>query len=126
MIGRLVGPGRAVGVLTIERRSLTPAHLAAAGVSAGAPVVVAGLEDAGAGCFTRQILGDEAELDVAAARAEHRAAARALVTEHPEVAAIVLECANMPPYRPDVQAASGRPVWDLTDLVRLVLAGGPG
>jgi hypothetical protein len=123
LVTRLCGPGRTVGILTIERRSLTPAHLAAAGIGPATPVAVGGMEEAGAGLFARQILDDEPELDVDLCRAEHRAAARRLVAEHPEVAAIVLECANMPPYRADVQAVTGRPVWDLTDLVRLVHAG---
>ena len=123
LIARMVGPGRAVGVLTIERRSLRPAHQAGAGAHPDVPVVVGGLDEVADGRFHRQILEDETELDVATARAEHREAARRLVAAHPEVAAIVLECANMPPYRADVQGASGRPVWDLTDLVRLVLAG---
>ena len=125
LVARLAGPGRPIGILTIERRSLTPAHLAAAGIGPAVPVVVGGMEDAGAGHFARQILEDEPELDVEACRAEHRAAARQLVAEHPEIAAIVLECANMPPYRADVQAVTGRPVWDLTDLIHLVMGSGP-
>jgi len=32
-----------------------------------------------------------------------------LVAEHPEIGAIVLECTNMPPYRADIQAATGLP-----------------
>ena len=43
-----------------------------------------------------------------------------LVAEHPEIGAIVLECTNMPPYRADIQAATGLPVFDITTLVRMV------
>ena len=39
---------------------------------------------------------------------------------HPEVGAIVLECTNMPPFRADVQAATGLPVFDVTSLIRMV------
>jgi len=46
--------------------------------------------------------------------------ARRLVAEHPEIGAIVLECTNMPPYRADIQLATGRPVFDITTLVRMV------
>ena len=35
--------------------------------------------------------------------------ARRLVTEHPEIGAMVFECTNMPPYAADVQAATGLP-----------------
>ena len=111
-----LAPGRSVGILTIERSSLTDAHLRAAGIPATSPVVVRGMEEFG-GYFTEQILDDRYELDVDRCRLEHEAAARSFVEEHPEVGAIVLECANMPPYADAVRRCSGLPVFDLTTLV---------
>ena len=32
---------------------------------------------------------------------------------------IVLECTNMPPYTADIQRETGRPVFDITTLVRM-------
>jgi Asp/Glu/hydantoin racemase len=113
-IAPLLPPGRTVGVLTIERGSLTDAHLRAAGITG--PVVVRGMEEFG-GYFTETILGDELELDVERCRAEHEAAASAFLTDHPEVGAIVLECTNMPPYADAVRRVSGLPVFDLTTMV---------
>src|SRR5262249_43496868 len=69
--------------------------------------------------FTRVLLGDELELDVDLAREEHVRVARRLVAEHPDLGAIVLECTNMPPYTADIQRETGRPVFDITTLVRL-------
>jgi hypothetical protein len=43
-----------------------------------------------------------------------------MVEAHPEIGAIVLECTNMPPYRADIQAVTGLPVFDITTLVRMV------
>ena len=106
--------GRRVGVLTIERSSLTGRHLAAAGLAEDVPVV--GMEEVG-GYFVEAILGDGEELDVPRARAEHLAAAELLVARHPEVGAIVLECTNMPPYAAAIRNATGLPVHDLTTLV---------
>lgn len=106
--------GRKVGVLTIERSSLTPAHAAAAGLPDGVPIV--GMEEVG-GYFVEAILGDGDELDVARARKEHVAAARLLLDRSPEVGAIVLECTNMPPYAQAIREATGLPVHDLTTLV---------
>jgi hypothetical protein len=125
LVARLLGPDRRVGVLTIDASALTAAHLAGAGIGPDLPVVVAGLEREGAASFARTILEDALELDVEAARAEHRAAAAGLVAAHPDLGAIVLECANMPPYRADVRAVTGLPVFDLTDLIRLVRAALP-
>ena len=109
-------PGRCVGVLTIERASLSDAHLRAAGIGADLPVHVRGLDEFG-GTFTEQILGDHVELDVDRCRTEHECAARALVDEHPEIGAIVLECTNMPPYADVIRSATGLPVYDFTTLV---------
>jgi len=35
----------------------------------------------------------------------------------------VLECTNMPPYGPDIQRATGLPVFDVVSLVTLVHQG---
>jgi hypothetical protein len=118
-VAALLPPGQAVGVLTVERSSLTPAHLAAAGITRDVPVVIRGLDGSR---FASQILGDEVALDVAAARAEHVAAATAMVREHPSVGAFVLECTNMPPYAADIAAATGRAVYDLTTMVGWAVA----
>lgn len=118
LVARMLGPGRAVGVLTVDASSLGPEHLRGAGVGPEVPVVVAGLE--GEKEFSRVLLGDLETLDVEAAREEHVRVARRLAAEHPEVGAIVLECTNMPPYRADVQRATSLPVFDIVSLVRMV------
>jgi hypothetical protein len=118
LVHRMLGPGRAVGILTVDASALRPAHFEGAGITAGMPTVVAGLETEKE--FTRVLLDDQLELDVEAARAEHLAVAGRMVAAHPEIGAIVLECTNMPPYRADIQAATGLPVFDITTLVRMV------
>src|SRR5689334_3416520 len=118
LVHRMLVPDRAVGLLTVNASSLTSEHLEGAGISAGTPLVIAGMETEKE--FTRVLLGDEMELDVDAAREEHIRVARRLVTDHPDIGAIVLECTNMPPYADDVRRATARPVFDITSLVRMV------
>jgi hypothetical protein len=118
LVTRMLSPDRAVGVMTVDASSLGPAHLAGAGIPPDARIVVAGLETEKE--FSRVLLDDLMELDVETARQEHLTVARRLLALHPEVGAIVLECTNMPPYRADVQAATGLPVFDITTLVRMV------
>lgn len=113
MLERLLPPGRRAGILTISRASLSPAHLAAAGVPAGAPI---GTTEGGRG-FTETILGDRPELDLEVARADCVEAALALREAHPELGAIVLECTNMAPYAADIAAATGLPVHGMADAV---------
>ncbi len=119
LIRATLPPGRCVGILTISAGTLTPDHLASAGVPEGTPVMGT---DAGAE-FTRVILGDEPRLDVEVARRDVVEAARALVARHPEVGAILLECTNMAPYAAEVRAATGLPVHSAYDFVCWFQAG---
>ncbi|THH36882.1 aspartate/glutamate racemase family protein [Aliishimia ponticola] len=104
-IAAVLPPGQVPGIITISQASLSPAHLAAARVAAGTPVI--GVDR---GSFARSILSDAETLDVPAARREMIEAARQLCADHPEVGAIVLECTNMPPHADAVADATGRPV----------------
>ena len=94
LIERVLPPGRRVGILTISAASLTREHLAAAGADPDTPVV--GTE--GGSEFTRAILNDEERLDAAAAERDILDAGEALVADHPETGAVLLECTNMVPY----------------------------
>jgi len=117
LVHRLLAPGRRVGIMTVNAPSLTPEHLAGAGIGADVPLAVLGMETEKE--FTRVMLDDELELDVDAARDEHIRVARRLVSEHPDIGAIVLECTNMPPYAADIRRETGLPVFDITSLVRM-------
>jgi hypothetical protein len=118
LVHRMLPPGRRVGILTVNAATLGDEHLRGAGIGPDVPIAVAGLE--GEKEFTRVLLGDETELDVDQAREEHVRVTRRLVADHPDVGALVLECTNMPPYAPDIQRASGLPVFDIVSLVTLV------
>jgi Asp/Glu/hydantoin racemase len=120
LVHRMLPPGRRVGIMTVDAGSLTAQHLVGAGIAPDTPLAIAGMETEKE--FTRVLLGDELELDVEAARAEHVRVARRLVADHPDLGAIVLECTNMPPYTADVQRATRLPVFDITSLVRMAHA----
>jgi Asp/Glu/hydantoin racemase len=119
MIARVLPAGRQVGILTISAKTLTPAHLAAAGVAADTPVV--GTDEGRE--FTRAILGDEPVLDVAAAERDIVEAGEALVRSHPQVGALLLECTNMAPYAATLHEHLGLPVYDIVSFVTWFHAG---
>jgi hypothetical protein len=106
--------GRRVGVLTASARNLTPAHLTAVGAPANTPVE--GMPEKGS--FAATFLRNGATLDRDAVEVEAVAAGRALLAKHPEVDTIVLECTNLPPYKPALQRALGVPVHDVLDLLK--------
>jgi hypothetical protein len=100
--------GRSLGILTISAESLSPAHLAAAGVPEGCPIT--GMEGTE---FFHTFLGNRAELDIEQARADMVATAKQLVERQPQIGALLLECTNMVPYAPAVARATGRPVFSI-------------
>ena len=113
LVQRFLPPGKRVGVITISKESLTEQHL----INAGAPVDVPVVGTESGREFTRVILDDEPDLDVDLARLDLRDAGRELMTKHPDVGAIVLECTNMAPYAADLRAELGVPVYSIYTLV---------
>ncbi|HEV2301156.1 MAG TPA: aspartate/glutamate racemase family protein [Stellaceae bacterium] len=118
-VATLLPPDKRVGILTVSARDLTPGHLAAAGVAPDTPVV--GTE--GGREFTRVLIGNERELDVAKAEEDILAAGHDLVRRHPAVGAIVLECTNMAPYSRALSEAVGLPVFDIVGFITWFHAG---
>jgi Asp/Glu/hydantoin racemase len=109
-VERMLPSGRRCGVVTFESRSLTPAHLLAAGAAADTPL--SGVEG---GHLHAVISHDLPELDQAQAEREVVAAAARLM-ERGDVGALVLECANMGPYARAVARVCGVPVYDVVTL----------
>jgi Asp/Glu/hydantoin racemase len=93
--------------------------LAAAGVPAHTPV--AGTDNGRE--FTRVLLGNEPRLDVAAAERDILDAGEALVREHPDVGAVLLECTNMAPYARTLREHLRLPVYDIVSFVTWFHAG---
>lgn len=119
MVNQLLPAGKTAGILTISKSTLTLAHLEAANVPLNTPI---GSTENGRE-FTRAILDNEVELDVALARQDNINAARELVDKNPQVGAIVLECTNMCPYANDISRAVGLPVFSIVTFVSWFQAG---
>ena len=113
-------PGKRVGVITVSKQILTPAHLDAAGVPRDIPCV--GTES-GREFFRVLIRADHQDMDIDLATQDILDAGRALVAQHPDVGAIVLECTNMPPYAAALRDALGLPVYDIYSMITWFHAG---
>ena len=112
LIKQLVG--REVGVITASARNLTAAHFAAVGAPTDTPFV--GLPEDSS--FARTFIGNATTLDRDQVEREAVAAGRELLARHPGVDTIVLECTNLPPYKPALEKALGLPVFDVLDLLK--------
>ena len=113
LVAQTLPAHRKVGVVTYSAAALTPALLELCGAPAYTPV--AGVD--AQGYFASTIRRGSDRLDSARMSADVVDAARHLVAQHQDVGAIVLECANMPPYRDAVAAATELPVFDAAQLV---------
>lgn len=59
-------------------------------------------------------------LDNGALRRELCRVAETLVSENPDIGAILLECSDLPPYARDIQAVTGLPVFDFNSMIDMV------
>lgn len=107
-IEALLPAGKRVGVVTFSAKLLTPDHLAGAGAPRDTPRE--GLSEDSE--FYRMIIEGHKTLDFVAAERDTVAAAQRLADNNPDVGAIVVECANMPPYSARIREAVGLPVFD--------------
>ena len=119
LVQAMLPPGKKTVILTISKATLTQAHLSAANVPADTPVY--GTD--GGQVFTRDILGDAAEIDFAACRQDMLDASDEIMANEPDAGAIVLECTNMVPYAADVRKRTGLPVYSIESFVTWFQAG---
>ncbi len=117
LVYMMLKPSQKVGIITIHSRSLTQKHLSSVGVT-GTPCVIYGTEEEEE--FSRVILDDEMELDVNRSKEDLVRVAKRMISEQPEVGAIVLECTNMPPYAAAIQKEVHLPIFDIYTLVTMV------
>ena len=120
IILRALRPNERLGIVCASAGSLDAATLVQVGVGPGDPVVIRGMESSSE--FRTAILEGKGWMDDAQVEQEAVATATQLCDDHPEVAAILLECSDMPPYAKAVQRATGRPVWDFTTLIEWIHA----
>ena len=116
MVQSMLPPGKRVGVITISKDTLTPAHLKASGVTNPSDIPIVGTDKGKA--FTHGILDNQPSMDFAACRQDMLDAARELVSDNENIGAIVLECTNMSPYAADVRKLTGLPVFSIYSFVR--------
>lgn len=113
---QLIAPGKRIGVITFNGDVLGERHLKAVGADPTTPIVGV------TGSFQTMIKTDDPNYnyDLETFNKEHVEAAKKLMTENDNIGGIVLECANMGPFRHAIRKATGLPVWDIVTLGNFV------
>jgi hypothetical protein len=103
-----------VAILT-SRTVLTEQHFAGAGwSSADIPIVQLGFAPDSE--FVRTFVGNRPYVDTDDLDDEVAALATGMLEQHPDVGAVVLECANFLPFSQTVRRVTGLPVFDFYTL----------
>ena len=119
LVQRLLPPNKRVGVITVNGPALDAAHLEPCGADLDTPIV--GTETGRE--LTRVLMNDEPTLDLAAAERDMLEAGDAMTSRHPDVGAIVLECANMAPFARALSEHVRMPVFSIYTFVTWFHAG---
>ncbi|MBN1333044.1 MAG: aspartate/glutamate racemase family protein [Synergistales bacterium] len=117
-IYRTLSSGQKIGIITANSKCLTDEHFANVGITPEMPVVIYGMEDQTE--FYTSVLEEKGTMDSNLVEKEVVGVASKMIEENPEIAAILLECSDLPPYAQAVHAATGRPVFDFITMIKYV------
>lgn len=109
----ILPPGKVPGVITFDGARLRTKHFAQLGISNAESIPIVGCPDPGE---LRRVIRDGHPYIHEKLEAELVAAAEELVSRHPNVGAIVLECTQLPPFARAIQKAVKLPVYDVYTL----------
>ena len=118
VVYRMLKPDQKIGILCAHGETLDQRHLRAAGIDESIPVVVGGSQHTEA--FYGVFVENGLTLDTDAAEAGVVRMACDLVERNPEIGAFVCEGTNFASFGPAVQAATGRPFFDIVTMTRWI------
>jgi len=107
-----------IGIITADSKSLTPEHFISVGVNKEIPLLIGGMEDQKE--FREAILEEKGTLDSDLIESEVAGVAKKLITENPDIGALVLECSDLPPYAHAIQKEVNLPIFDFTTMIQYV------
>ncbi len=121
LIEKMLDPARPIVIVTANSATLSPRHLAGAGIDpAGGRHVIVGMEEKPE--FYTTFVRQKTTLDVAALTGEIEETARGIKAGFPDAGALVLECTNLPPFRRLFARITGLPIFDILSLLGTVVS----
>jgi hypothetical protein len=115
MIARTLDPARPIAVVTDDAASLPAALLEHPDLAVANPIVIRGMQDQSE--FKSAVLQGKGTLNSDLITAEAIDVVQKLLSEHPDLGAVVLECSMLPPYAHAIQQAVGIPVYDFVTMI---------
>ena len=116
IVAKMIGKNKRVGIICANSKALTKTHLEKAGIDDSILVAVKGLDEYWKPLENKKDPQERLELFEKGLVA----VAKDLVNSHPDIAAIVFECTNLPPGAEAVQKATGLPVFDIVTLINMM------
>ncbi len=113
----MLPPDKTLGIMTADADKLSSRHFDGVGIQTP-PRAIFGMQGTH---FHDVFVGNSPSLDIHRAEADMINVACDMVKKHPEIATILFECTNMPPYAKAVERATGRKVYGITDLARCII-----
>ncbi|WP_346658644.1 hypothetical protein [Bradyrhizobium sp. 173] len=117
---RHVPPAAKIGVLTYDSTHCGEDLLGIDDSAERARIVVGGIE--GGKFWHDELKRPPPPIDVASIETDVGARIRSLRDAHPDIAAILFECAAFPMVAPAIRRQAKLPIYDITDLCRLMIA----
>ncbi|MCX7614570.1 MAG: aspartate/glutamate racemase family protein, partial [Clostridiales bacterium] len=115
LIQATIKPDQKVGILTANGTALSTELLCNCGVTRIDNLVVKGAQD------TKEfsaVVDNRGNFNNAVAREEIVGLAKDMMSENPDIGAILLECSDMPPYAAYIQEAVQSPIFDFITLIK--------
>ncbi|MCY7305585.1 MAG: aspartate/glutamate racemase family protein [Rhodoferax sp.] len=120
LLSRMVG-NRKIGILTASKSLLDSSFLGTAGITDAMNVVIEGIEESRE-FYATHMGGKRTDMDVELLRNEIVGIAKRFSDRHPDMAAMLLECSNLPTFSADIQQVTGLPVFDFITFIRFIHA----
>jgi len=118
IISRALKPSQKIGIICANGRVLSSAPaLKACGINDPSTIVITGAENLSQ---MQNVLQGRGHLNNAEFEQELVGLVKQMVSDNPDVGAILLECTEMPPYAWAIQKAVRLPVFDFTTMVNWV------
>ena len=119
-VSQMLAPDKKIGILTANSNTLDERHFKAGRINHD-DIAIQGMQEFRE--FYSSFVDGKTQYDIKKVESEVVAAAQKLIKENPNVGAIVCECTNMAPFSPEVNRATGLPVFDVVTLIRFISMG---